>query len=316
MIAERDGIHVGDVVCDARSTEGAVNVVSHAHTDHLPRSPPDRAVASDVTAALAAARTGSGFEPVDHQDIELVPSGHIVGSRAAVIEHDGRRVLYTGDVSTRDRLHLDGFEPRDADVLVLETTYGVPAYTFPDFAETRRDVLDWIAANPDRPLVLAGYALGKAQTVQKIVEGCGRRVLAHERVSEMNSAVERAAGLAFEAAPLAGAGELQDELVVVPPGAAGSDRVEAWRREHGARTAGFTGWAAAGRRTRRYDRAFPLSDHCGFDELDELVRAVDPERVYTHHGFDEAFASHVRSEMGIEARALSDAQRTLRGFSR
>lgn len=314
MIAERDGVHIGDVVCDARSAEGAVNVVSHAHTDHLPRSAPDRAVASDVTAALAAARTGAGFEPVAHPDIELVPSGHIVGSRAAVIERAGTQVLYTGDVSTRDRLYLDGFEPRDADVLVLETTYGVPAYTFPPFAEIRRDVLDWIERTPDRPLVLAGYALGKAQLVQKIVEGTGRDVLAHERVHEMNSVVADAAGLTFDAEPLADAGTLRDELVVVPPGALNGELVQEWKREHGARTAGFTGWAAAGRQAR-YDRAFPLSDHCGFDELVEIVREVDPDTVYTHHGFDEAFASYVRAEMGIEARALGDAQASLKAFA-
>ncbi|MDY6778473.1 MAG: MBL fold metallo-hydrolase RNA specificity domain-containing protein, partial [Candidatus Nanohaloarchaea archaeon] len=61
-------------------------------------------------------------------------------------------------------------------------------------------------------------------------------------------------------------------------------------------------------------RAFPLSDHCDFDDLIELVKQVDPDQVYTHHGFDEAFASHLRAEEGFQAQALQRNQSTLRDF--
>ncbi len=313
MIRERDGIHVGEVVCDARSASGAANVVSHAHTDHLPRGGTVDAVCSDITAALGRARTGADIEPVAHPGVELLPAGHIVGSRAALIEHREGTVLYTGDVCTRDRLHLDGFEPVDADVLVIEATYGTPRYTFPPFAEVERDVLDWMDTHPDRPLLLAGYSLGKAQKIQGIAGKTGRRVLAHESVMEMNSVIADAGGPVFDAAPLADAGELQDELVVAPPGALRGGWAAEMQREHGSKVAGFSGWATTGR-YGRYDASFPLSDHCDFTELVEVVERVDPDAVYTHHGAAQEFAAHLQGE-GYEARALGEAQASLREFA-
>lgn len=312
MIRERDGIHVGDVVCDARSATGAVNVVSHAHTDHLPRGGTVEAVCSDITALLGGARTGADIETVAHPDVELLPAGHIAGSRAARIEHDGRTVLYTGDVCTRDRLYLDGFEPVAADVLVIEATYGRERYAFPPFPEVERDVLDWIGSHPDRPLLLAGYSLGKAQKIQAIAGKTGRRVLAHESVCEMNSVIADAGGPTFDAGSLADAGELQDELVVVPPGTVQGDWATGLRREHGAKVAGFTGWATTGR-YGRYDASFPLSDHCDFTELIAVVEQVDPDTVYTTHGEARAFAAHLQ-RAGFDARALGDAQASLQEF--
>jgi putative mRNA 3-end processing factor len=79
-------------------------------------------------------------------------------------------------------------------------------------------------------------------------------------------------------------------------------------------TAGFSGWAVNGYGYRSYDRAFPFSDHCDFNDLVELVEAVDPERVYTHHGFDEAFASYLSKELGFNARALKNNQSSLTDF--
>ena len=130
----RDGVHFelgGRVVADARSAVGDVNVVSHAHADHLPRGG-GSVVCSDATAALVEARTG---RDVNHAEsapgVDLFPAGHIVGSRAARIESGGRRYLYTGDVSTRDRLSLSGFDPVDADELVVESRTAAPSTASP-----------------------------------------------------------------------------------------------------------------------------------------------------------------------------------------
>lgn len=159
MLRQKDGIHFElskTIVADARSATGDVNVVSHAHADHLCRNHAATVVCSAETAALAEARTGKSIEYTEStDDITLIPAGHIVGSRAALIEDGGRRYLYTGDVSTRDRLTLSGFEPVPADVLVIETTYGHPDYRFGDQSQLEAKIVDWIADTDDPLFLLA-----------------------------------------------------------------------------------------------------------------------------------------------------------------
>ncbi len=87
-------------------------------------------------------------------------------------------------------------------------------------------------------------------------------------------------------------------------------------RKAGARTAAFSGWALdrSFAYTSTVDEGFPLSDHCGYDELMRFVEGCSPDVVYTTHGFDKAFASSVRKELGIDARPLVAKQRTMDQF--
>jgi putative mRNA 3-end processing factor len=101
------------------------------------------------------ARSGLGVDAASPAPgIELRPSGHIPGSRAILIDGD-RRVLYTGDVSTRDRGPQTGFDPVDAEVLIVEATYGRPTYRFPPQAAVEARIRDFIA-DTAAPRVLFG----------------------------------------------------------------------------------------------------------------------------------------------------------------
>ncbi|MFB6190680.1 MAG: mRNA cleavage and polyadenylation specificity factor-like protein [Candidatus Nanohaloarchaea archaeon] len=319
MIRERDGIHFDleeKVVADSRKASGDVNFVSHAHFDHMHQGPGE-VVCSDATAALAEARTGNEVEFIEeHDTMELLPSGHIIGSRAALM-HGKKDVLYTGDVSLRDRLYLDGFSPVEADVLVVETTYGIPAYRLPVQDELERRILDWMESE-DRPMLLFGYSLGKAQKIQKLAEkATDRPILAHGSVKKMNEAVEEATGIGFSAEAYGDNREkLENGVLVAPSRLSRSDWADNLVEEFGAVKAGFSGWAASDSFRYRggYDEAFALSDHCGFDDLVTLVEEVDPDKVYTHHGFDEAFASFLKREKGINAQPLKRNQATLDDF--
>ncbi|MFC4553169.1 mRNA cleavage and polyadenylation specificity factor-like protein [Halorussus sp. GCM10023401] len=326
-----DGIHIeaGDgrrVVADVRSAVGDVNVLSHAHADHTFRRTPGTVVCSAETAALVEARTGTSVP--DHvestDEISLLPAGHVVGSRAALVEHGpdsetpGRRVLYTGDFSVRDRLYLEGFDPVDADVLVMETTYGKPTYRFPPEAELQAEIRDWLADHPDRPLFLFGYSLGRAQKLQALArEATNRPLVVHGAVRTVNDAIESATDLSFPATPYDEVDELAgDEIVVLPTHLARHDWVQSLVAKHGGLKAGFSGWAVdrSFRYRGGYDATFPLTDHCDFDELAAVVEAVDPEVVYTHHGFDAEFADFLRTTFDRDARPLLGDQTTLGDF--
>ncbi|NHN61360.1 MULTISPECIES: mRNA cleavage and polyadenylation specificity factor-like protein [Halorussus] len=312
-------------VADASSAVGDVNVVSHAHADHTFRRTPETVVCSAATAALVEARTGASLPAFREgtDEVTLYPSGHVVGSRAALVEADGadrpdgatRRYLYTGDFSVRDRLYLEGFDPVDADVLVMETTYGKSKYRFPPEDELQAGIRDWLADAPDRPLFLFGYSLGRAQKLQRLArQATDRRLVVHDAIRTVNDAIEAATDLSFPAESLSADGG--DEVVVLPTHLSRTDWVTDLVERHDALKAGFSGWAVdrSFRYRGGYDVTFPLTDHCDFDELVATVRAVDPEVVYTHHGFDEAFADHLATHHGYDARPLLGDQTRLDDF--
>ena len=322
MIREKDGIHFEvdgrKFVADSRSAAGDVNIVSHAHFDHLHQSDA-RVVCSELTARLAEARTGEEVQRHENHGVELIPSGHILGSSAALFGEE-KKYLYTGDVSMRDRAYLEGFEPRSADVLVVESTYGIPAYTFPEQKEVESRIRDFVADNMDQPLYLFGYSLGKAQKIQKIIEEVtDRPVLAHGAVKKMNDAVEEASDMSFQAEAYGeNKKKLKEEnaILIAPSRSSQADWMEKNVEKFGGLKAGFSGWAAQESFKYRggYDETFVLSDHCDFEELVELVQSVDPEEAYTQHGFDEELAAYLARELGYNAKALKKNQTSLSQF--
>lgn len=322
-----DGVHIdpGDcstVVADATSPPDGPGpaVCSHAHADHLYSSVPETLCCSTTTAALAAhRRSGVGrATPSEHPSVDLRPAGHIAGSRAALIETRSRRILYTGDVSTRDRWYLDGFDPVPADVLIVESTYGRPAYRFPDQSTVESRILEWLNGTRDRVAVCVGYSLGKAQKLQRLVAASARdRCIVPKVVAGNNKVIERTMDVSFDSVTYrAGLSIGPGDAVVLPRGSLRADWVAGLRESAPTVTAGFSGWAVD--RSYRYrtgdDETFVLSDHCDFDELVALVRAVDPEQVYTCHGFADEFARMLTSEHGYPARSLKGGQRSLDEF--
>jgi putative mRNA 3-end processing factor len=317
----RDGIEIElsdgtRVVCDADDPDGDVNVLSHAHGDHWPEGEVT-AVCSPLTASLASVRRDVPCHRTTDKRVELLPAGHVAGSRAALVtDPDGTRYLYTGDVCTRSRFYLDGFEPPTADVLVVEATYGEPGYVFPDHATLADEIRTWLAETT-APVLLLGYALGRAQKLQLFAEAADRdRVLTTDAVHRVNEAIEAHRGVRFGAEQYGSETELTaGDALVLPMTSGRIDWVDRLADETGAVKAGFSGWAAdASFRFRGdYDVTFPLSDHCDFEELLSLVAAVDPERVYTQHGAAASLAARL-TDAGYDATALRQNQTSLGEF--
>jgi len=304
------------VVADADEPGGDAAVISHAHADHLPESPVGAAVCSPLTARLAGVRRQSAPEPVSHPAIDLLPSGHVPGSRAALIEdRRGHRYLYTGDVSVRDRFGLTGFEPVAADTLVIESTYGRPGYDLPDQAAAESRIVDWLAGTAP-PVLLFGYALGRAQKLQLLADRAGRdRVFVTDAVARLDDPIEAALDVTFSARRYGEDVDLRPgDALVLPPGLRGLPFVSRLR-EAGAVAAGFSGWAVddAFRYRGDYDATFPLSDHADFGELLDIVDAVGPDRVYTTHGFAADLADALVAR-GHDAVALKPDQTALDEF--
>ena len=85
------------------------------------------------------------------------------------------------------------------------------------------------------------------------------------------------------------------------------DRYRYLKSKYGAVTIGFSGWAQSKKFSfgRGADYSFPLSDHCDFAELVDMVVSSGAEQVYTVHGFVAEFAQSLQ-KLGISARPLHE----------
>lgn len=297
-----------------RTVEGDVNLVSHAHSDHIPSSfRTQDVVCSEVTGDLTRLRSGKDLRVAEDADVRLLEAGHILGSNMFLVSGD-RPVLYTGDFCTRRKAYLRPAEPAKCHSLVIEATYGRPRYVFPDTEEVMGAARDWLedVISSGASAVLFAYPLGKSQELSFAFRDLPLRL--HASIAENNKVLARHGHRLCTK-------ELDERAdrgpVVYITSGMGRDRERVARmRKAGAKAAAFSGWAMDGgfARSSSFDQTFPLSDHCGYDELMRFVEGCSPEVVYTTHGSDKAFAASVRKELGMDARPLVAKQRTVDQF--
>ena len=290
----------------------ARSFVSHAHSDHI--APHREILATRVTASLMRLRLGGKRrETILEYDrpwaaefgceMRLFPAGHIFGSAMlhATTEHGS--LLYTGDFKLRPSLAAEPCAPPRADVLITETTFGLPRYVFPPADEVARNIVDFCRqalADQVAP-VLFGYSLGKTQELLQIVGGAGLPVMVHAQGHRICQRYEEL-GLKLPPYSLLDENNHAGHVIICPP-MSGQDAPLSWI--HPKRTAIATGWALDRSATYRYgcDAAFPLSDHADFPDLLAFVEKVQPKVVYTLHGFAKEFAATLRAR-GVEAWAI------------
>lgn len=326
MISLTDGIKIAlengpTLIADGRSDTADYQIISHAHFDHLTTNLSGSILCSPTTKALIETRTDT---PITNHSttaptVTLLPSGHILGSRAALIQNT-ERILYTGDVCTRSRYYLEGFTPPDADILIIETTYGIPTYEFPDQPTLESHINDWITANHDSPLFLFGYSLGRAQKLHYIADNhpAINSIYVADPIAAINQSLSDTTEITFTAEKFQqtetyGAGD----AIILPTQYSRRDDINSIIDSSNGVKAGFSGWAVTDTYRHRgdYDITFPLSDHCDFTELLDIVTSVDPDRIYTHHGFSTEFATYLTQEYDYVAQPLLKNQTTIDSFT-
>ena len=281
-------------------------VVTHAHTDHSRRhretyltaetlaltAPQRQPKAARVLALEAVQAVGEGR-------LTLVAAGHMLGSAQVLFEAPGGRLLYTGDLKLRGPrpVRMPG-----ADVLVIESTYGRPHFLFPDHETVVEEIATWcrrVLAEGVTPVLLC-HAVGKAQEVMLALAPYGIRFALESRCLPGTEAYRRAGEAIPDFVELVPGDDYSGRVVIAPP--AGKAVI---RRLHRYRCALVSGWALDRHFRALFgaDVAFPLSDHCDFQELLDAVELVGAEQVYTVHGFTDDLARQLRRR-GVKASAL------------
>jgi len=283
--------------------------VSHAHSDHIARH--REVLCTPATARLMQARLGGKRAfitlPFGEKhalefgcEVTLHPAGHILGSAQfhATTEHG--TLLYTGDFKLRPGLAAEPCTTPRADVLIMETTFGLPRYVMPPAEEVEANIIAFCrqALADGATPVLYAYALGKSQELVALLGRAGLPVMLAPQTWQITRLYETLGQkmppfAEFEPTRHAG------HVVITPPQLSILDWINPKR------TAAVTGWALDSHTKYQYgcDAAFPLSDHADFNELLAFVERVQPRLVYTLHGFAKEFAQTLR-QRGIEAWAI------------
>ena len=296
---------------DPRSaTPESLNFVSHAHSDHLPTKKGGMILATRETKEIASLRGNDLSNHVESLDnFRLFDSGHILGARGLLFDD----VFYTGDICTRTRGFLDGARVPKCKILITECTFGKPEFVFPKLDAIVKRVNELIAElyHRGKPVLLMGYQLGKAQTLSHLF-GNWDPLYYHDSVKSMND-LHRSFGIPLKT----GVGHTEAEsrgfldkkpwVMVCPLMSENNPFIKHMKSRYGAVTIGFSGWAKSpfAPYGKRSDYSIPLSDHCDYNELIELVKNTGAEKVYTIHGFVDEFAQSL-VRMGIDAQPLRE----------
>ena len=319
-----NGIYLPDIDwhLDARKpTERSF--ASHAHIDHL--GDHKTILCSPNTAKLAEYRLGGEREWRIHEfgtpfEIEpgvlalLYSAGHILGSSMIYLVREGVSLLYTGDFKLSPELSAENCATPQADILVMETTYGLPRYVFPPETEVIEDIVRFCREtleNSETP-VLFGYSLGKSQEILQALSNSGLRVMLHPKSFEMCE-ICATLGLEFPPYEAFDASKLANHVVISPPLSSNSSWLKSIRDR---KTAMISGWGIDPNAIYRFqcDKTFPLSDHSDYLDLVEFVTKVNPKKIYTVHGYTEEFAATLR-EQGYDALALGKENQMDLGIS-
>lgn len=110
-----------NILSQNESADSDFKIYTHEEIDFLVRS------IRECEYQKAISVTGMRHSSNEPIKITFYDAGHILGSASILIEHNGKKMFYTGDISLADQSIMVGADLknlRNIDTLILETTYG------------------------------------------------------------------------------------------------------------------------------------------------------------------------------------------------
>ena len=294
-------------------------LVTHGHSDHA-RSGHNSVLATRETLDIMALRYGDDFAgstqavafgeriAIDGVGVTFHPAGHVLGSAQIAVEHNGLRIVASGDYKRIADPTCAAFEPVKCDVFITEATFGLPVFRHPPAKEEIGRLLRSVAQFPERSHVVGAYALGKAQRVMRLLRDCGydRPIYIHGALATLSDYYQSRGielGRLEPATVEKGSkGDFAGAVIVGPP-TAFADR---WARRFPDPIACFaSGWMRIRQRAKQGGVELPLiiSDHSDWDELTATIRETGASEVWVTHGREEALVRWCELQ-GIAARPL------------
>ncbi len=312
------------VACDAFEVSKPLRIVTHAHADHMlglrqSFRECEKVLMTCATKDLIDVMMGPLFlmggsvktleygKAMRYGDerVTLFPAEHILGTAQVLVEDaEGTRIVYTGDFRIEETPVLE------ADVLVMEATYGSPSCRR-SFDEDVRDLLVSMVENGLRhgPVYVFGYH-GKLQEIMQILREAGVKVpfVAPEKVFHISKVCEKYGMrlgrlMRLEESEAKGLLERKDPCVAFyHMGSRGKVGLGSFRIY-------VSGWEFASpcREIAENEFVIALSDHSDFDGLMEYVRLSRPKFVIADNfrvGYAERLAKEIGKRFMVSASVL------------
>ena len=183
------------VQADRFTKHAELFILSHFHRDHMDGLSGDwrggPLLCSPTTAALLTALEGLPrdnliiIEPDETKELRVagetlhitaLEANHCPGALMFVLEHDGRKIVYSGDFRLNDHLRAKRALLAGAERLYVDATYASPEYAFPTQDESIAMVLDAVRKNIDKEVLVAIYTIGKTRIVNALYREFGRPI--------------------------------------------------------------------------------------------------------------------------------------------
>jgi len=312
------------VACDAFDDSMPLRVVTHAHADHmmgLRRSLRmcEKVLMTEATKDLIDVLRGplflmGGFvETLDYsktiqhgeERITFFRADHILGAAQVLVEDaEGTRIVFTGD------FRIDETPVLDADVLVMEATYGSPSCKRSFGKNVRKLLVSLVEEGLKQGTVYVFGYHGKLQEVMQILHRAGVKTpfVVPERIFHVSKVCERH-GMRMGRLMLSVEKEAKKLLEGNAPCIAFYHMGSRRKVGLGCFRVYVSGWEFDSPCREVADKEFvvALSDHSDFAGLIEYVRRSKPKLVITdnfrvsHAG---TLAKEIRKRFGISAFAL------------
>ena len=325
-VNERGAILLGKhVACDSHDAKRPLRVVTHVHYDHTEGlqkslSECEAVVMTPATRDILEVMHGPLFlmtgnvktlaygeeHQLDGETLTLHRSDHIIGAAQVLVENEaGTRYVYTGDFRLSDTPILD------ADVLVIESTYGNPFQVRKFGRVVESAFIDLVETGLERgrPVYVFGYH-GKLQELMQILHSNKIRApfVAPEKVFRVSKVCEKH-GMHLGKVLLSTEEEAKTILDHKEPCVAFYHMNS---RRYVARNSfriSVSGWefSFARRQIADNEHIVALSDHADFNGLIRYVRESKPKLVITDNyrvGDATILAREITKRLGIEARAM------------
>jgi Cft2 family RNA processing exonuclease len=260
--------------------------VSHAHSDHLPSGySKNKIMCSEITRRIIELKKKKEIKlEYKNAKIKMLDAGHILGSKMFLVNN---KLLYTGDFNTKGG-YCGKAEPVKCKTLIIESTFGLPQFVFPDRKEVIEELADYVRSHEKVIISTSDSGFGKPQEMCSILNKHQIPFNTDLKTKMVNSHLNLDFKYFDESSKIVVASSLN-----IPNYSLDYKRVI------------LTGWAMNPWKIgSSVDQSFVFSSHCDYPSLIDFVEKCRPEKIFTHHGYAQEFALDLRKR-GFNAAPLS-----------
>jgi putative mRNA 3-end processing factor len=111
---------------------------------------------------------------INHMQVTLYESGHIIGGSSILVESEGKRIFYTGDINTRGSKLLRSADLNlpEIDILIIESTYSQTEQTPREDSEKNLVEFAYDVVERGGTLFIPAFSVERAQEIACVLKTC------------------------------------------------------------------------------------------------------------------------------------------------